>query len=121
MVLIIDDEEDLRESVRDLLLRRGYRVATAENGREALALLARIERPCLVLLDLVMPVRDGWQFLATVQADPVLAQLTIAVISAHASTHAPAGCNDLIRKPFELADLFTVVARHCGPPPAPRA
>ena len=75
--------------------------------------------PCVVLLDLVMPVMDGWQFLTSVQADPALSQIPIVVVSAHAATHAPAGSAGLLRKPFAFQELFQTVEQHCGPPPLP--
>src|SRR4051812_20813559 len=62
MVLIVDDDEDVREAVRDLVGMKGYRVEEARDGEQALALLERTEVPCIILLDLVMPVMDGWQF-----------------------------------------------------------
>lgn len=115
MVLIIDDDEDLRDALADLLARKGYEVLCARNGREALALLAEYPNPCLVLLDLVMPVMDGWQFLSAVQTDPVLSGLSVVIVSAHAGTHAPTGGRTVLRKPFELDELYQVVEQHCGP------
>jgi CheY-like chemotaxis protein len=117
MVLLVDDDEDLRDSVRDLLQRRGYTVATAEDGAAALSKLAQMERPCIVLLDLVMPGMDGWKLLTALQADPTFAAVPVVVASAHAATHAPAGAVSVLRKPFALDELFRVVEHHCGPPP----
>ena len=116
MVLVVEDDEDVRDSIFDALTRKGYQVAVAENGQEALAVLAGRPHPCVVLLDLVMPVMDGWQFLSSVQLDPVLARIPVVVVSAHASTHPPAGTSQLLRKPFDFHDLFQAVERHCGPP-----
>jgi CheY-like chemotaxis protein len=118
MVLVVDDDEDVRDAIRELLQRKGYAVLVANDGQEALDLLAAADPPCVVLLDLVMPVMDGWQFLASVQADPLLAQIPVVIVSAHAATHAPAGSVGLLRKPFGTAELFAAVATHCGPPPA---
>ena len=117
MVLIIEDEDDVREAFADLLKHRGYHVTTAANGQEALAFLAQHPDPCVVLLDLVMPVMDGWQFLSALQSDPALAQLPVVIVSAHAGSHPPAGSIEILRKPFELDDFFAVVERHCGPVP----
>ncbi len=115
MILIIDDDDDLRDALGELLAGKGYHVKTAANGREALSLLADDPNPCVVLLDLVMPVMDGWQFLSTVQSDPALAQLPVVIVSAHAGTHAPAGSRSILRKPFQLEELYQVVEHHCGP------
>jgi CheY-like chemotaxis protein len=119
MVLLIDDDEDLHDSIADLLRQRGYAVATAEDGREALAIMARTRMPCIVLLDLVMPGMDGWKFLAVVQGDPALATIPVVIASAHAATHAPTGIAGFLHKPFDLAELLRVVAEHCGPAASP--
>jgi CheY-like chemotaxis protein len=119
MVLIVDDDEDLRDSIGDLLRQRGYVVETAEDGRSALATLAKSVAPCIVLLDLVMPGMDGWKFLAVVQANPTTSSIPIVIASAHAATHTPAGIAGVLHKPFDLDALYAIVARHCGPSPAP--
>ena len=115
MVLLVDDDEDLRDSIADLLRQRGYFVATAEDGHAALAIIAAHEMPCVVLLDLVMPGMDGWKFLGIVQGDPAMAAIPIVIASAHAGTHAPSGTAGILRKPFDLDELFRVVEQHCGP------
>ena len=116
MVLLVDDDDDLRDSISDLLRARGYSVVTAVDGRAALDAIARHQRPCVVLLDLVMPGMDGWKFLAVVKGDPLLATIPVVIASAHAATHAPAGSDGVLHKPFDLSELFAVVERHCGPP-----
>ncbi len=116
MVLLVDDDADLRDSISDLLRARGYSVVTAADGRAALDAIAHQPRPCVVLLDLVMPGMDGWRFFTVVKADPQLATIPIVIASAHAATHAPSGSDGVLHKPFELSELFAVVARHCGPP-----
>ena len=118
MVLLVDDDEDLRDSIADLLRQRGYPVATAEDGHAALAIIAGSRNPCIVLLDLVMPVMDGWKFLAVVQADPAMASIPVVIASAHAATHAPTGVAGILHKPFDMDELFATIARHCGPAPA---
>lgn len=117
MVLLVDDDEDLRDSIGDLLRQRGYVVETAEDGHSALATIANSQLPCVVLLDLVMPGMDGWKFLAVVKASPLMSSIPIVIASAHAATHAPAGSAGILRKPFDLDELFAVVERHCGPAP----
>ena len=115
MVLLVDDDQDLRDSIADLLRQRGYSVATAEDGHAALSIITGNGVPCIVLLDLVMPGMDGWQFLGAVQHNPNLSAIPIVIASAHAKTHAPAGTVGVLHKPFDFDELFSVVARHCGP------
>lgn len=117
MVLVIDDDEDVRASIQDALTLKGYEVVAVENGAEAQSLMSGERTPCVVLLDLVMPVMDGWQFLSWIRLHPVHSAIPVVVVSAHASTHPPAGSTGLLRKPFAFHDLYNVVAQHCGPPP----
>lgn len=114
MVLLVDDDEDIRQAIGDLLRVKGYAVITAADGAEALSVLANPARPCIVLLDLVMPGMDGWKFLAVVQTDPGLSAIPVCIMSAHAATHAPSGCAALLHKPFELDDLLRIVSEHCA-------
>jgi len=115
MVIVVDDDEDVREALGDLLRLRGYSVTMAANGREALELLHRCDPPCVILLDLVMPVMDGWQLISQLQMSKVLRDIPVVVISAHAVAMPPAGIEKLLRKPIDLDDLFSTVAKHCVP------
>jgi CheY-like chemotaxis protein len=111
-VLIVEDDPDIRESVRQLLELEGYETATAENGQEALALLARIERPCVILLDLMMPVISGWQLLEVLKRDATLADIPVVITSAVASSQIPPGATRVLRKPIPVPLLLSVV-REC--------
>ena len=81
-VLVVDDEPDVRDLLRTLLEMEGYRVVCAANGREALAHLAREPRAGLVLLDLAMPVMDGFGFRSEMLRDPRLADIPVIIVSA---------------------------------------
>ena len=119
MILIVDDDKDVRDSIAEFLALKGYDVAVAENGKVGLSILAAGRVPCVVLLDLAMPVMDGWQFLSSVQTDAALSSIPVVVVSAHAATHPPSGSAGLIRKPFDFEELAQVVEQHCGPPALP--
>jgi CheY-like chemotaxis protein len=80
-VLVVDDDPGIRRMVSLVLAGEGYDVRTAEDGRQALDLLASWH-PAVILLDLMMPVMDGWTFLVAQQADPVLAPIPVIVMSA---------------------------------------
>jgi CheY-like chemotaxis protein len=116
-ILVVDDDLEIRETIRDVLEEEGYRVELAANGAEALAhLRAKGEagEPALVLLDLMMPEMNGWQFCEEQRRDPRLAKIPVLVISA-ASVDAKKGSiagYAFLKKPIELARLLEAVAKH---------
>ena len=111
-VLIVEDEVDSRESLRELLELEGYKVRTAVNGREALDTLAAVgDEICIMLLDLFMPVMDGWQVIEELKATGRLASTQIAVITS-ASHRAPAGV-PVFQKPLDLDKVIKHVQRLC--------
>jgi two-component system, chemotaxis family, chemotaxis protein CheY len=106
-VLVIEDERDIREGIAEALELDGHSVTVAENGARGLE-RAREDHPQVILLDLMMPVMNGWQFLDAQQRDPVLGHIPVVVVSARSS--APAR-NVVARltKPFELVHLLSAV------------
>ena len=106
-VLVVDDEPDIRESLRDALEDEGYDVVTAANGREALTLLPGLPRPLAMILDIIMPVMSGAELYTALQADPGLASIPV-VVSTSDPSRAPAGVL-LMRKPIDLDRLLAVI------------
>jgi CheY-like chemotaxis protein len=113
-VLVVEDEEDLRESMRDALELNGYSVVAARDGQEALDELRKIDRVCVVLLDLLMPRMNGWDFFASMRAQPDLADVPV-VVHTSAPREAPAGVTRVVQKPMRLDRLLAVVREFCGP------
>lgn len=111
-VFVVEDDTDTRECLGDLLREEGYSVYTAANGLEALDMLARIPRPGLILLDLMMPVMNGWDFLDAIRKDRGAPEVPVVIVSA---CDAPPGVQ-VLRKPVSLDELLRVIERHCGPP-----
>ena len=109
-VLVVDDEEDIREALREAIELAGCRAITAANGVVALEKL-RTCRPCLVILDLLMPEMTGLEMLAAMQKEPELAALRV-VISTSAPGRAPAGV-PVLPKPIDIQKLFGWVRRTC--------
>jgi CheY-like chemotaxis protein len=108
-VLLVDDDDDFREALDAALKQQGYRVEHAGNGREALARLSRAQ-PDAILVDLMMPVMDGWHLLAALASDPQLAGIPVAVLSA---ARKPAGLPShavLLAKPFSLRSVLDFLA-----------
>lgn len=122
-VLVVEDDQDVRDTVCETLEDIGYAVSTATNGLLALnALEASCAReaeralPGLILLDLMMPVMDGERFLQELRKDPRFSALPVVLLTAdgHAATKAVRlGANHGLRKPVQLNDLIATVSKYC--------
>ncbi len=112
-VLIVEDEEDLREMMKDALELKGYAVVTANEGEEALSKLDGIEHLCLVLLDLLMPGMNGWDFFTKLRERPELSAVPVIVHSS-AADRAPAGVTRVLQKPVPFDRLISVVGEYCA-------
>lgn len=111
-ILIVEDEAESRDTLRELLELEGYRVETAVNGREALDILeAHGEQICIVLLDLFMPVMDGWAVIEQLRSDGRLERTKIVIITS-APYRAPAGL-PVFEKPLDLDKVMTTVGSLC--------
>jgi CheY-like chemotaxis protein len=115
-VLIVEDDPDIAETLALMLEDRGYRTATAANGRDALEQLARGPRPSLILLDLTMPVMDGSQFRRAQLETSDVADIPVVVLTADATAERGSELNapSWLVKPVALDALLAVVVRHCG-------
>jgi CheY-like chemotaxis protein len=115
-VLIVEDEADVRESLAAVLESEGYRVIEADNGEAALRQLRGPDQFCLILLDLFMPIMNGWTFREEQLRDPELAEIPVVVITADAAAARRAstlGVADAMTKPLDFDRLLMLVARHC--------
>lgn len=115
-MLIVEDDADLREMMAQLLTLEGFRAETVANGREALQYLHEGRRPDLILLDLMMPIMDGWEFRRRQQDDPTLADVPVIVLTALDQAQARTGdLNgvDFLKKPLDFDRLLELVRRHC--------
>jgi len=110
-ILIVDDEIPMRDTLRDLFQDEGFSVEVASNGREALDLLSSIHGVCALILDLVMPVMDGHQLLASMRADPRFAAIPVVIVTSD-TTRAPSGVLTF-RKPLKLDNVLATVSKLC--------
>ncbi len=106
-VMIVEDDADVRDSISDALEAEGYRVYAAADGAEALRMLAQVPTPSLILLDLMMPVMDGWELLGRLKQDARLAEVPVAIVSA-SNENRPREMR-FIRKPINLVTLIETV------------
>jgi CheY-like chemotaxis protein len=116
-VLVVEDDADCREMLAVLVLSLGYNVVTAANGAEALQ-LTRTAHPCLILLDLSMPVMGGKEFRARQVADPEISAIPVVIVSAQHSAREDArdlGVQGCIPKPLDFQKVAATVARLCSP------
>ena len=114
-ILLVEDDEDLREAMVDTLTEAGYTVEAVRHGRAALDWFEDgALRPKLILLDLMMPVMDGWQFLDERQKFPVIMAVPVVVLSANGAFTGGSDTIPFLRKPISVKPLLAVVARFCA-------
>ena len=116
-VLVVDDDIDIREAICLVLSHSGYRTLTASNGEEALNTLRAEAAIDLVLLDMMMPVMDGWGFRNAQPDGPAFSKIPVVVLTGDGRASSKAqviGASGYLKKPLDLDDLLRVVARHCA-------
>ena len=117
-VFVVDDDVAIRDMLSEALEDEGYNVTSASNGLEAINhLRAYPDSPCLILLDLNMPIMTGWEFRSLQQQDPALAAIPVVVVSADRAAQydpRPLDAVEYLVKPINLDRLLTLVDRFCG-------
>ena len=115
-ILVVEDQEDNRQIIRDMLAGTGYEIIEAENGEEALAAVAK-ERPDLILMDIQLPVMDGYTATRRIKADPALRSIPIIAVTSYALSGEDkkareAGCDAYIPKPYSPRELLAKVRQY---------
>jgi CheY-like chemotaxis protein len=116
VILYVEDEIDTRDAVSFALEDQGYSVFGAANGQTALDYLRSSPPPCLILLDLMVPVLDGWQFMAVRAREPALMSIPVIIVSAHMSIQrqtTPLKAAGYLTKPIDMDVLLETVRRYC--------
>ena len=114
-ILVVEDQPDNRQIIRDMLAGTGYEVTEAEDGEQALAAVAK-ERPDLILMGIQLPMMDGYTITRQIKADPALRSIPIIAVTSHAlngeeRTARAAGCDDYVPEPFSPRQLLAKI-RH---------
>lgn len=117
-ILLVEDNEDNRDMLSRRLLRKGYEVVSAPDGQQAVA-MALSESPDLILMDMSLPVLDGWEATRKIKSDAATVAIPIIALTAHAMPSdrekaLDAGCNDYDVKPIELPRLLSKIEALLG-------
>jgi len=115
-ILVVEDQEDNMQIVRDLLTNAGYDLMEAVNGPDALAAVAK-QRPDLILMDIQIPIIDGYEATRRIKADPALKSIPVIAVTSHAMSGGEekaraAGCDDFVGKPYSPRDLLAKVRQY---------
>ena len=115
-ILVVEDQEDNRQIVRDLLTANDYEMTEAENGEEALVAVAK-DRPDLILMDIQLPVMDGYEVTRRIKADPSLSSIPVIAVTSYALSGdeekaRAAGCDDFVPKPFSPRQLLAKIRQY---------
>ena len=118
-VLVVEDNTEIREGLRRLLEGDGYDVTLVANGQEALEWLVRrraVDHPCVILVDMMMPIMNGWEFIRHLQSDDILLTIPLVVstgLDVKAGELGPE--TRVFKKPYDVGALLNEVHRHCRP------
>ncbi len=115
-ILVVEDQPDNRKIIRDVFARTSYEIIETENGEEALAAIAKA-RPDLILMDIQLPIMDGYTATRRIKADPALRSIPIIAVTSYALSGEEkkareAGCDDYIPKPYSPRELLAKVRQY---------
>jgi two-component system, cell cycle response regulator DivK len=115
-ILVVEDQADNRQIIRDMLAGTDYEITEAEDGEQALAAVAK-ERPQLILMSAQLPIIDGYEVARQIKADPALRSIPIIAVTSHAlngeeQTARAAGCDDYVPEPYSPRQLLAKIRQH---------
>jgi two-component system cell cycle response regulator DivK len=115
-ILVVEDQADGRQIIRDMLAPTDYEITEVENGEEALAAIAK-QRPDLILMDIQLPIMDGYTATRRIKADPALRSIPIIAVTSYAldgeaKVAKQAGCDDYVPKPYSPRELLAKIRQH---------
>lgn len=112
-VLIVEDDESIRTILKEILENEGYEVFTAENGKVGIEVLQKIARPCLILLDFLMPVMNGKEFMEAKRQDDLIAPIPVVLVSAFEDRSKDIGAQGFVKKPIDFDCLLRFLEKYC--------
>jgi two-component system, cell cycle response regulator DivK len=117
-ILVVEDQPDGRQIIRDMLAGTGYEITEAENGEEALTAIAK-QRPDLILMDIQLPIMDGYEVTRQIKANPAMRSIPIIAVTSHAldgeeQTARAAGCDAYVPEPYSPRQLLAKI-QQCMP------
>jgi CheY-like chemotaxis protein len=121
-ILLVEDDEPIRESMTELLSDEGYDVRCATNGEEAMSMLSKDDLPCLILLDLMMPKMDGFQFRKLQLSDGRLRSIPVVIMSAYGDINKnkrKLRVQAYLKKPVDIEEVLEIVHQWCALEPSP--
>ncbi len=115
-ILVVEDQEDNRQIIRDMLSATDYEITEAENGEQALAAVTK-QRPDLILMDIQLPIMDGYEATRRIKADPALKSIPIIAVTSYAlsgeeAKARAAGCDDYVPKPYSPRHLLAKMRQY---------
>jgi len=115
-ILVVEDQADNRQIIRDMLAATDYEITEAEDGEQALAAVAK-ERPDLILMDIQLPIMDGYEVTRRIKADPALRSIPVIAVTSYALSGeaekaCAAGCADYVPKPYSPRQLLAKIRQH---------
>ncbi|AZZ36646.1 response regulator [Bdellovibrio sp. qaytius] len=110
-ILIVEDDDSIRETLQSVFELEGHKVLTAENGQVGLDILANEPKPSLILLDLMMPVMNGWNFSTALEKDARLSSIPVVIVSAYNDKAINIKCKAILKKPVDINALNDAVEK----------
>ena len=115
-ILVVEDQADTRQIIRDMLAPTDYEITEAENGEQALAAIAK-QRPDLILMDIQLPIMDGYEATRRIKADAALRSIPIIAVTSYALSGEgqkarAAGCDDYVPKPYSPRELLAKIRQY---------
>lgn len=113
-ILVVEDEKGIQDIIKIALEMEGYEVVTADNGKEGLEMLPNMKTPCLILLDLMMPVMNGWEFVEALSKDMTVATIPVVIVTAYGERAQKIPSKGILKKPIDLDALLSQVNNWCN-------